>query len=130
MDVQLSPLSFGIFKSICCYGDIVSILVLSTRSVRQKWRHTMLRATDSRKRCSRSWTISTHAILSHTMTGNKQKVVERVWQNYRLSKESARSESSVIVCERIAQVEIVQAREQHLLRESVGRNMARFHSSI
>ena len=37
--------------------------------------------------------FSTRAILSHTMTGNRQKVVERVWQKYRQSKESARSES-------------------------------------
>ena len=50
-------------------------------------------ATDSRKRCSRAWTISTRAILLHTMTGNRQKVVERVCQKYRQSKESARSES-------------------------------------
>ena len=49
--------------------------------------------------------FSTCVILSHTMTGNRLKVVERDWQKYRLSKESARSESSVIVCERIARVE-------------------------
>ena len=33
------------------------ILVLSMWSVRQKWRRAMLRATDSRKRCSRAWII-------------------------------------------------------------------------
>ena len=44
----------------------------------------------------------------------------------RQSKEAARSESSVIVCERIARVEIVPARE-HLFRESVARNKARLH---
>ena len=54
---QLSPLSFGIFKSVCWYGKFVFILILPTRSVRQKWRRTVLRASDSRKRCSRAWTI-------------------------------------------------------------------------
>ena len=56
-DAQLSPPPFGIFKSVCWYGKFVFILVLSLRSVRQKWRRAMLRATDSRKRCSRAGTI-------------------------------------------------------------------------
>ena len=67
-DPQLSPPSFGIFKSVCWYGKLVLILVLSLRFARQNWRRAMLRATDSRKRCSRASTTSTRAILSHTMT--------------------------------------------------------------
>ena len=34
--------------------------------------------------------FSTRAILSHTMTRNRQKVVERILQKYGQSKESAR----------------------------------------
>ena len=56
-DVQLSPPSFGIFKSVCWYGKFVFILVLSIRSVRQKKRCAMLCTTDSLKRSSRAWTI-------------------------------------------------------------------------
>ena len=56
-DAQLSPSSLGIFKSVCWYGKFVFILVLSMWSVHQKWRRAMLRATDSRKRCSRAGTI-------------------------------------------------------------------------
>jgi len=56
-DAQLSPPSFGIFKSVCWYGKFVFILVLSLRSVRQKWRRAVLRVSDSRKRCSRAGTI-------------------------------------------------------------------------
>ena len=67
LDAKLSPPSFGIFKSVCWYGKFVFILVLCMRSVHQKWRRAMLRATDSWKMCSRAWTISTHAILSHSM---------------------------------------------------------------
>ena len=37
--------------------------------------------------------FSTRAILSHTLTGNRQKVVERIWRKYRQYKVSARSES-------------------------------------
>ena len=55
--IKISSPSFGIFKSVCWYRKFVSILVLSTRSVHQKWRPTMLRATDSWKRCSCAWTI-------------------------------------------------------------------------
>ena len=68
LDAQLSPPLFGIFKSVCWYEKFVFILVLSTRSVCQKWRPAMLHMTNSRKRCSRTGTISTRAILSHTMT--------------------------------------------------------------
>ena len=45
--------------------------------------------------------IGALAILSHTMTGNRQEVVERVWQKYRLSKESMWSESSTYTFEYI-----------------------------
>ena len=96
-DAQLSPPLFGIFKSVFWYGKFDFILVLSLRSVYQIKRRAMLRAIDSLKRSSCAGQFSTRAILSHTMTWNRQVVVECVWQNYRLSKESARSESSVIV---------------------------------
>ena len=35
-DAQLSPPSFGIFKNVCWYGKLVFVLVLSSRSFRQK----------------------------------------------------------------------------------------------
>ena len=61
-DAQLSPPSFSIFENVCWYGKFVFILVLSLRSVRQKWRCAMLRATESRKRCSRAGTIFKSAL--------------------------------------------------------------------
>ena len=65
-------------KKCMLIWKIVFILVLSLRSVYQKKRQTMLRAIDSLKRSSCAGQFSTRAILSHTMTGNRQKVVERV----------------------------------------------------
>jgi len=56
-DAQLSPPSFGIFKSVFWYGKFVFILVLSLRSVRQKWRRAILRVTDKQKRCSHAGTV-------------------------------------------------------------------------
>ena len=56
-DAQLSAPLFGIFKSVCWYGNFVCTLVLSLRSVRQRRRRAMLCATDSRKRGSRAGTI-------------------------------------------------------------------------
>ena len=135
-DAQLSPSSFGIFKSVCWYGKFVFILVLSLRSEDAPCYTRPIHGKDSLAMGQ----FSTRAILSHTMTGNRQKFVKRVWQKYRQSKESARSESSVkfritklhrskssvILCERIARVENCPGQE-HLFRESVAHNMVRLH---
>ena len=44
-----------ILRSVCSYGKFVFILVLSLRTVRQKWRRVMLRATDSQKKVLLHW---------------------------------------------------------------------------
>ena len=71
-DAQLSPPSFGIFKSKSWYGKFVFILVLLLRSVYQIKRRAMLCAIDSLRRSSCAGQFSTRAILSHTMTWNRQ----------------------------------------------------------
>ena len=67
-DAQLSPLSFGVFKSVFWYGKFNFILVLLLRSVYQIKRRAMLCAIDSLRRSSCAGQFSTRAILSHTMT--------------------------------------------------------------
>ena len=79
----------------------------------------MLGATYSRKRCSRTETNSTHAVLSHTRP-NGQKVFERVYEykhteqvsSYKVLKKRKFSHRMI----KIARVEIVPLRE-HLFRE-------------
>ena len=76
----------------------------------------MICTTDPRKRCCRAWTISTRAILSHTMT-ELSLLADSLDSLYFCQTPSTTScLFPVIVCERIARVEVVHARE-HLFRE-------------
>ena len=70
-DAQLSPPSFGIFKSVCWYGKFVFILVLSMRSVRQKKDAPCYARSIHWKEALAPGQFSNRAILSHTMTGNR-----------------------------------------------------------
>ena len=90
----------------------------------------MLSATNSRRRCSRVGQFQlTRSFHIHDCEGRKWLSAPKslkIRAKFRITK-MQRSKSSVIVCERIARVEIVPARE-HLFRELVARNMARLNA--